>query len=60
MAVIGLVIEAIQKMASVRIGLAPSMSALPIASRWTILSGVATSVTAPAISRLSTLGAPAR
>ena len=32
-AVIGLVIEAIQKMASGRIGLSAAMSALPIASR---------------------------
>ena len=46
-AVIGLVIDAIQKMASGRIGLPSPMSALPIASRCTIRSGVATSVTAP-------------
>ena len=55
-AVMGLVIEAIQKIVSGRIGLFSAMSALPIASRWTIPSGVATSV-APAISWLSMNGA---
>ncbi len=50
-AVIGLVIDAIQKMVSGRMGRSLAMSAFPVASRCTIRSGVATSVTAPAISR---------
>ena len=56
MAVMGLVIEAIQKIVSGRIGLLAAISALPIASRCTIRSGVATSVTTPEISRSSTNG----
>ncbi len=52
----GLVIEAIQKIVSGRIGLLPAISALPIASRCTIRSGVATSVTTPETSRSSTNG----
>ena len=55
-AVIGLVIEAIQKIVSGRIGLPAAMSALPVASRWTTRSGVATRVTAPATSLSSTNG----
>ena len=56
MAVMGLVIEAIQKIESGRIGLSAAMSALPTASRWTTRSGVATSVTTPDTSLLSTKG----
>ena len=53
-AVTGLVIEAIQKIVSGCIGLLAVISALPIASRCTIRSGVATSVTMPETSRSST------
>jgi hypothetical protein len=49
-AVTGLVIEAIQKRLSVRIGLLSATSANPTASVSRILSFVATTVTAPEIS----------
>ena len=52
--VIGLLIEAIQKMSSVRIFRSLAMSVLPTAPRWMIRSLVAMSVTTPAASPLST------
>ena len=55
-AVTGLVIDAIQKIVSARIGLPAATSALPAASRCTTFSGVATSVTAPATSLSSMSG----
>ena len=48
--VIGLVIDAIRKRGSSRIGLPFSTSAIPCALRWTILPSRATRLTAPAIS----------
>ena len=53
-AVTGLVMEAIQKIESVAIGVLFSMSASPVAERWRIFSSSATSVTAPEISFAST------
>ncbi len=52
--VIGLLIEAIQKMSSVRIFRSSARSVLPTALRWRIRSLVAMSVTTPATSPLST------
>ena len=52
-AVTGLVIEAIQKIEFACIGRWVARSARPVASRWRILSFVATTVTAPAISCLA-------
>ena len=56
MAVIGLVIEAIRKRVSDRIGRSFSTSRRPMASRLTTPSGLPTRVTIPATSFLSTNG----
>src|SRR5512140_335214 len=53
-AVTGLVLEAIQNIESGRIGSCVLRFATPVASQWRILSLVATTVTAPEISRFST------
>ena len=53
-AVIGLLIDAIQKMSSVRIFRSPARSVLPAAPMWRMRSLVAIRVTMPATSPLST------